>query len=324
MQLRNLWLPSLIALILSTTSLHADIVDRVIAVVNDDIITLSEINEEGRNVFKNIAAQSAPDKRDSSLQNARMTIIEKMIERRLMLQKAASENISVSDEETENGLQKFLANNNVNMEQFRQQLSLTGITEEKYRSNFKNQIIISRLVNLKVRSKIIIAVDKINEYYENQYSGEISPGQYHILQIGCIKNNKSKQDNGRTARQRIDKIRMLASGGNDFNDLAKKYSDLPSAPDGGDIGFFTKNEMAPAMYRAISSIKPGEISFIIETSSDFQFFKLLSSQEGKQLEKAPLETVKSEIQNKLFQQEMKIRYEEWIKKMRKQAFIKII
>ncbi len=318
----------LILLTLFSSSLYADVVDRVVAVVNDDVITLSEINEEGREIFKNIAAQVSPAERNSKLQEARMAVIEQMIDRKLILQKAAKLNITVSDEEAEAALQQILTNNNATLTQLQAQLAKNEVSEEKYRLNLKNQIAASRLINMEVRAKIIITDQQITDYYNNQYAVKTTEGKYHLLQIGSLikkdQTGKPIENGKKDALKRIERIRILAMGGNDFKKLANKYSDLPSAVDGGDIGLFTKSEMAPAMWQAIALIKPGEISQVIGTSSGFQLFKLLSSQEGKTLAKAPLETVKQEIQNTLYKKMMKSRHQKWLKTLRDQAYIKVL
>lgn len=329
MLLQIIRLTCLILLTFFPVLLHADIIDRVIAVVNDDVITFSEINEEGKAIFQEIAEQSDPGERDSKLQKARLSITEKIIDRKLMLQEAERLNILVNEKETEAALSQLLTNNNATMQQFLDQLAGSGITEEKFRNNLKDQIMVSRLINLEVRSKIIISDEKIAAYYQNQLTAEVIDEQFYILQIGSLFSEDNNEIPSHSIKEKaltkIQKIRILAMAGNDFKALARKYSELPSAADGGDLGFFTKNEMAPAMREAISQLKPGEISNIVEISTGYQLFKLVSIKKGTQVEKAPLDnTLKSEIQNTLYQEEMKTRYEQWIGNLRDQAYIKIL
>ena len=123
---------------------------------------------------------------------------------------------------------------------------------------------------------------------------------------------------------KAERIRSLAVTGEDFRELAKKYSDLPSAADGGDIGVLNKDDMSAEMIEIISKTKPGEISSIIETSSGFQFFKVLSSQEGQIITKVPYESVKNDIYDILYQQEIEQRYEEGLQEKKSQSYIKIL
>ncbi len=116
----------------------------------------------------------------------------------------------------------------------------------------------------------------------------------------------------------------LAQHGGNFKELARQYSDLPSAKDGGDIGIFQVKEMAPFMRNAIIGLKPGQISKIVETPSGYQFFSILSSQEGQIITKVPYESVKEEIREKLYQQEMQLLYKNWIEGIRDKAYLKIL
>ena len=118
-------------------------------------------------------------------------------------------------------------------------------------------------------------------------------------------------------------MRSLALAGQDFKKLAHEYSDLPSAVDGGDIGVFKENEMAPAMRKAIIGLKPGEVSTIVETPSGYQVFKLLSSQEGQIVTKVPYESVKDEIREILYRQEMQKLYKNWLEELRSQSYVRV-
>ena len=112
--------------------------------------------------------------------------------------------------------------------------------------------------------------------------------------------------------------------GDDFGELARQHSDLPSASDGGDLGVFQLNEMALFMRDAVRNLKPGKISEIVQTDSDYQFFKLVSSQEGQIVAKVPYASAKEEIREKLYQEEMELRYKSWFQELRDKAYIKIL
>jgi len=110
--------------------------------------------------------------------------------------------------------------------------------------------------------------------------------------------------------------------GSDFSELARKFSDLPSKAEGGDIGVFEEVEMASYMRGAVTSLNPGQVSDIIETPVGYQFFKLLSSKEGGIVTIAPYSEVKEEIREKLYDQELRKEFEEWIEDIRSEAYIR--
>ncbi|RZW20584.1 MAG: hypothetical protein EX260_06565 [Desulfobulbaceae bacterium] len=125
-----------------------------------------------------------------------------------------------------------------------------------------------------------------------------------------------------SALQRAERVHKLAQSGSDFKELARKFSDLPSAAEGGDIGVFEEDEMASYMRGAVISLNPGQISAIIETPVGYQFFKLLSSKQGGIVTIAPYSEVKEEIREKLYDQELRKEFKEWIEQIRGEAYIR--
>lgn len=305
---------------------HGDVVDRVVAVVNEDVITLSEVNEEGKALFQRVAEQVPASELPEALKQVRKTVIDKLIEKKIMLQEAEEANISVSDEEVDNAFQLILKRNNTTPKQFRQQLATMGMTEEQYRENLKNQVLSSKLVSFEVRSKVIIPESKIIDYYDSHYTERVGEGGYYILQIGIQweGNGGDAEMSKSEARKKAERVRSLALSGSDFRELAREYSDLPSGADGGDIGVLDKDDMSAEMLDIVSKTKPGDISTIIETSSGYQFFKVLSSKEGQIITKVPYETVKNDIYDILYQQEIEVHFEEWLQNVKNQSYIKIL
>ncbi|WP_457573547.1 peptidylprolyl isomerase [Desulfolithobacter sp.] len=321
------WLTACVLLLTGIHPLYAaDIVDRVVAVVNDDVITMSEVNQEGKALFRRIAEQVPPERLEEALQQARQNVIEELIDKKILQQEARKYDLKVTDEEVDRALKRILERNHTTMEQFRSELAAMGMNEQQYRENLRSQILSSKLVNMEVRSRVIIPEEKIIDYYDTHYMERMGDGGYYLLQIGInVDPDALDQEQARAeARKKAEQIRKRALAGEDFKELAKKYSDLPSATDGGDIGVFKADEMAPAMREAVINLKPGEISAIVETTSGFQIFKLLSSKQGQIVAKVPYDEVKEEIRNILYQQETKALFDRWLKKMRKNAYIKIL
>jgi len=314
-------------LLYSAAPLSAEIVDCCVAAVNDDVITLSEVNEAGKALFKRVAEQTPPGRLSEALQQARKNVIDKLIDKKLLLQEAKRYKMTVSDEEVDKALERILSRNHTTARQFHKQLAAMGLNEKQYREDLKDQILSSKLVNIAVRSKVIIPEEKMIDYYDMHYTEQVGDGGFYILQIGCswdkTQNGSSLKKAKEAALKKAERVRSLAVAGQDFKKLAHEYSDLPSAVDGGDIGVFRSEEMADYMRRAVVKLKAGEISKIVETPSGYQIYKLLSSQEGQIITKVPYESVKDEIREILYRQEMQKLYKNWIKDLRAQSYIKI-
>jgi len=305
----------------------AEVIDRCVAVVNNDVIIQSEVNEAGKPLFQRVAEQAPAGELTEALKEARKRVLEKLIDKKLLLQEAKRYNMSVSDEEVDKALDRILAQNHTSRELFNKELAKMGMTEAQYREDLRDQILSSKLVNVAVRSKVIIPEEKIIDYYDTHYTERVGDGGFYILQIGCSWDDSLDGNALKKAReqamQKAKRVRSLALAGKDFKKLAREYSDLPSSVDGGDIGVFKEDEMAPAMRKAITRLKPGEISKIVETPSGYQIFKLLSSQEGQIVTKVPYESVKDEIREILYRQEMQKLYKNWLDELRSQSYIRV-
>lgn len=317
-----------VLVLFSPVNCFAELIDRVVAVVNDDVVTMSEVNEEGKGFFQKITEQAPADELSAALKRAREEVLNGLIDKKLIAQEAAKQKVTVTDEELEAAIKQMSASNNMSPEQFRDQVKNMGMTESVYRENLRNQILQSKLLNYEVRSKIIITDDMILDYYDTRYTKQAEQGGYYLLQMGFVwkkdPNNPEKIDTASKidAKKKAERVHGLVVSGQDFSTLAKKFSDLPSGKDGGNIGTFQKEEMADYMRDAVTSLTPGQVSQVVETPDGYQFFKLLSSEEGGIVIQAPYEAVKEEIKKTLYEEKMKEEFDAWVKRMKESAYVK--
>lgn len=311
----------LLLTVFSPLHCRAELVDRIVAKVNDDIITLSELNEESAATLQKIRENAPPDQIRNAIRQARQEILTGLIDRMLISQKAESSGLSVSNENLDATIARILEQNQITMEQFLEQLKVMGMTEAQYRNKMRSQMLQSKLINFEIRSKVVITDEKVRRYYDESFGQEESSEGYHLLQIGCLWGPDGRSETRLDARKRAEQLHAMISEGENFKEIAKAYSDLPSAADGGDIGVFKEEELAVYMRDAIKGLYPGQISVIIESSTAYQFFKILSSKEGNVIQQAPFETVKEEIRSLLYEQELREDFDKWVTQLRDEAFI---
>jgi peptidyl-prolyl cis-trans isomerase SurA len=307
----------------------AELLDRVVAVVNEEVITLSDLEKEGERYYREIAAKAPAGSLPETLKRAREDVLDSLIEKRLIAQQAKAKNISVSKDEVEAAFQQMREQSGLSAADFLAKLQSEGMTEPAYREQLKNQVLQGKLVNADVRSKVVITDEDILDYYDTHYTSQVGGDGYYLLQIGTTwldrKNpglsQEALQAGKAEARKRVEEIWELAKKGEDFKVLAGKYSEFPSKTDGGDIGVFQLDEMAPYMQEAVKNLQPGGISEIIETPEGYQFFKLLNSQDGTIVVKTPFEQAKEEIRKNLLEQRLQKAYGEWMNGLKDQAYI---
>nr|WP_321466532.1 SurA N-terminal domain-containing protein [uncultured Desulfobulbus sp.] len=317
----------LASLLLILTNAAAAIVDRSVAIVNNDTITLSEVNELGQSFFKKITEDTPPDRLAEALYRARLTVIDKLIEKKLMVQEAEKLHIQVSDQDVDGAVQRILAGNKTTMEQFRKELNSMGMSEKQYREELRDQILSSRLVNYEVRTKVVIPEEKILDYYDTHYVEQGKGGGYYLQQIGCTYGSTLADGSVPTqddARGKIQKAYEAAQNGDNFQALARKYSDLANGKDGGDLGLFQLDELASYIREAVEHLKPGDLSPIVSTGNGYMFFRVVSTEKGKMEAKAPYEEVKEQIREKLSKEALEKRFKEWMQSIREKAYIKIL
>jgi peptidyl-prolyl cis-trans isomerase SurA len=318
-----------LAAMLSPAPCPAELLDRVVAVVNEEVITLSDLEKEGERLYREIAAKTPAESLAETLKRAREDVLDSLIEKRLLAQQAKAKNIAVSQDEVDAAFQQMQEQSGLSAADFLAKLQAEGMTESAFREHLKTQVLQGKLVNADVRSKVVITDDDILDYYDTHHTSQVTGGGYYLLQIGTAwldpKNPEASQealeDGKLEARKRAEKAWELAKDGDDFKELAGKYSEFPSATDGGDIGVLQLNEMAPYMQEAVKKLQPGEISEIIETPDGYQFFKLLNNQDGTIVVKTPFEQVKEEIRNNLYKQRLQKAYEDWLNSLIDQAYI---
>lgn len=307
---------------------RAEVADRIVAVVNDDIITLSELNEEGAPYFQALIKKVPTEQQQAEMQKLRQEILSHLIDQRLIDQQAAKLEIQVSEADIDQTIETILTDNHVSREQYKKDLADKGLTEPQYREQLKRQMLQSRLISHEVRSKVVVTEEKINQYFQENYTaGPDSPDSpgYHLLQMGFLFGDAYKSKTADEAKQAAAEAKKQLDGGKDFAELAKEVSDLPSKEDGGDIGVFQQSELAPSMKDVVLALKTGEVSEIIETPTGYQLVKLVSAPEAKGEAKAkvtPPPEIKKEIEAKLYQAEGEKLLKKWLSEVRSQAFIK--
>ncbi len=302
---------------------QARIIDRVVAEVNGEIITLSQLEQELAAAEEQIMQQVAATERDNARQQARRQLLSGLIDRLLVEQHAAKLGISVDEREIDEAVGRILAENQISLAELQRDLQANNSSLAAYRRELRTQILQSRLLNLEVRERVVIPESQIKEYYQQKYATSREEDAYHILQMGFSWQTDNEQER-EEARQRALAAREEAlSNAADFKELARRYSELPSARDGGDIGVFRRADLAGVMLEHIPRLSPGEISPLIETAAGYQFFKLLSDR-GDLKGQLSYEEAKGEIREKLYRQALEDQFSRWVSNLRESAYIRVI
>ena len=320
MKRRRLFLWVVLICILVPTAVLSRVVDRIVAVVNDDIIMLSEFENTFQPFQKRLdAAYRGPD-RDKVIADGRVTVLNRMIDNRLIGQRAKKVGIDVKDEEIMGTLKGMLGRRNLSMQIFEQMLEREGSNLDAYRQDMKDQMTRMRLLRRELRAKIFVSDDEIGEEYirrRHEYEGKEA---VRIMQIML----RLPPESDRAARKKVQAeaamIRQRLLDGEPFEVLAAQYSQGPATATGGDVGFIEKGAMLPEVDSAAFRLAGNEISEVIVSPVGLHIIKVLDKRGAGA---KPLEVVREEIKAKLEEEKMEKGYEEWIADLRKRSHIEI-
>lgn len=301
---------------------RGELLDRIVATVNNDIVTLSDLNELYLPYAERVREYGyPPEKEQELLFEARKKILDQLIEQKLADQEISAKKIRVSDDEVDNALEQVKNTNLCTEEDLVRILAQDGYTLEEYKERLREQILRAKLVNREVKSKIVITEDEIRDCYNKNkelYKGKI---RYHIRSILLKTYPSEDKDRVEAVVRKGEHVLEKIRNGLSFEDAARQFSEAESAASGGDLGFFTLDELTPDLREVLQNMQPGEISPVLKTSAGIQIIQLVGKKEtpGKSFEEA-----KPEIHQELFQSVVDKKYEEWLKGLREKAYIKVM
>jgi peptidyl-prolyl cis-trans isomerase SurA len=298
-----------------------EIVDRIVAVVNDDIITYLDLQKEMQPYEDKIRISDySSDEEKRMLEKVRSEVLNRMIDERLAEQEARKNNITISEAEIDNSIENIKAANNWNDESFKAMLERRGISLEEYRKSVKENGMRVKLVNSAVKSAIVVTKEDAQAYYEahrERYAGEL---HYHLEHITTLVPKGATDEAQTSLRQKMEKIYDELQAGVSFETMVQKYSQASNGIMAGDLGSVNFADIAPQLQAAVKSLAIGEYTPVIQTDRGYQIFYVQNIERigGKTFEEA-----RSEIEQKLYDEMVDEKFVSWLRELRNNAHIKI-
>jgi peptidyl-prolyl cis-trans isomerase SurA len=300
----------------------AKVVDRIVAVVNDDIILLSELDATFKPFQEKIKTGGyPPEKEQQMLYRVREDLIHKMVEKKLTEQEVKARNISVSENEIDQMIERIKQINYLSDEDLKKELEARGVTLKDYRKELKEQSLRNKLVVREVNSKIVITKSDIKKYYDEHpelYGGKT---QYHLRNIFLKYPSNTNNDPEPALKERFEPVMEKLKSGAAFEEVARQYSESSSASDGGDLGKFSLDSLSGQIKNNVETLSAGEYTPILRSEQGGQiiFVEEIVQDGGKSLQ-----VVSAEIEQKLYKMIIEKRFDEWMEGLRARSHIKII
>lgn len=294
----------------------AILLDRIVAVVNDDVITWSElrrtIEQEEKELIKGLVGKD----REKALKGLEKTFINSMIDIKLQLQEARRKGLDVKEAEVEGAISDIKRKYNLRDEEFVASLNTEGLTLEEYKIKLREQILLSKVVNYEVRSNVFVTDKEIADFY-NMNKEKYDRGEsVRIRQI--FFNAPEDKTQGPQLEAKAQEIINRLKAGQDFAKLAEEYSEDASRRFGGDLGYISRGTVLKEIEDVVFSLKEGEISKPFWSTKGLHIVKV-----EHKLDLSSPEKIKEEIKGILFERAFRLKYEEWIKDLRSKAHIEI-
>jgi peptidyl-prolyl cis-trans isomerase SurA len=321
-KIKNLYILYVLIVLVLLIPSHfcAEVTDKIVAIVNGDIITLYELNISIKNLT-GLHVGELKLKGEDDFHKVRQAVLNSMINELIAEQHINKLGITVAAKDVEDAIERVKIDNKLTQDDLIYSLKAEGITLQDYKERIKKEIEQARLVNHEVKSKIVVTEAEMKDYYNKHIKDYIEEDTVLLARIFLPV--RDPDDNDEIAKVRAlgnDIIRKIEEGQN-FFDLARKYSKGPAVAEGGKLGWIKMKNLEPILKKKIDKLSPGQHSNLDRTISGFQILKLLEEKIG---DIKPFKDLRNVIHSKLFKAKVEEKYAIWLKKLRDESYIKII
>jgi len=264
-----------------TAQAKVAVLDRVVAVVNDDIVLQSELNQRTTSIYRSIQQSGT---QPPPLKVLKKQVLERLISERIQLNMGFNAGVRISDREIDQTIARLAAGNNLSAEQYMQQIIASGESISDLRENIANEIIIMQVQQGSVMRGIHISEQELNNFLNSEEGKLMTSPEVKLGQILISAPSSASTDTIDVSQQKLNDIIAQINQGEDFKQLAIANSDDQSALEGGDLGWRKQSQLPSLFTDAIENLNPGEISKPIRSGAGFHVLKLYDRKGGgKQL-----------------------------------------
>jgi peptidyl-prolyl cis-trans isomerase SurA len=296
------------------------VVEEIVARVNNEIITRSEL-ERARAGLGDEAKQDCPRCTPEQLQNMveerEKNILRDLIDQSLLVQRAKDMGISVETELVKRLDEIRQANKFADMDAFERAVASQGLSWEDFKNQIRNNLLTQRVIGQEVSRSIVVGHDEVEKYYNEHKKEFVRPEQVALREMFVSTEGKKEAEIPeleKKAKGLLDRVK----NGEDFGELAKRFSDGSTAKNGGFLGLFKRGELSKELEDIVFKMKKNDLTDVIQTKQGFLVLQVLEHyDEGEQT----LAKVENEIMDRLYQERMQPAYREYLKTLRQESYV---
>lgn len=297
------------------------VLDGIAAIVNEEIVTIGEVREAMALDMEQLRQQYSGRALQEQLKETYRRTLANLINLRLQIERARKLNLQVTDEDVTHHVNTLKRQNQLSDEQLGQILQGRGLSLESYREQVREGLLVAKVVNAEVRSRLVVMDTELQEAYRYRQDRYRVPNEItvsHILFL--VPPDVTEQGLERIRQKAVGVLQELRSGA-DFATMARRHSEGPSADQGGLLGTFRAGELLPGFEEAVARLKPGEISDLVQTRAGLHIIRVESRKDGAV---RSFEEAREEIKSDLLQSRTEQKYQEWLETLRQSAYIKVL
>ncbi len=307
-----------VPLLLALAATEGRGIDRVAAVVNGDVVTLSELEERAGEYQR--AAQAQGLEREKARSKALQAAFDQIVAEKLFAGQAAVLQLEVTDAQVDGAIEDIKRRNRFDEAQLDEALAGQGLTREAFRKNVKRDLEIFQILNFKVKSRVKITDEDVKSYYQSHPKEFESEDQVRVRHIFlALSKSASPAEEARVLAE-AQKVIKRVQAGEDFAKVAREVSQGPSASDGGDLGWLKRGVVQPELERVAFSLAPRRISPPVKTRAGFH---ILEVEERRAGQARPFDEVKEEIRDRLVNEQIENYKSQYVAELKKDAVIDV-
>ncbi|MGZ3538935.1 MAG: peptidylprolyl isomerase, partial [Thermodesulfobacteriota bacterium] len=290
-----------------------------VAVVNQEIITLSEVGKWINPLKQEIVAEDRLE-RWERIEGLRRQVLDKLIEEKLIDQEVKKSGIKISSKEIEATLEEVRRRNAVTQEDLEKALAVEGLTLETYKKQIEKGLQRQKLINWSVKVEAKPGEKELREFYQKNVGRYRANETYRPGHILLVIPKGATPEEIREIRKKGQKVLEKIKGGEDFGEMALLYSQDASGKNRGDLGYFKKGELFPAFEREALRLKIGEVSGLLRTEFGYHIIKLL---DRKGVDPLPFEEVREKVKADYYDGEMEKAFKQFLSTLKEKSVIEI-
>jgi len=296
------------------------VVEEIVARVNNEIITRSdleraraEVEQEARQECQNCA----PQQLQALIAEKQKNVLRDLIDQSLLVQRAKDLSINVDTDVTKRLDQLRQQNNLKDMDELEKKIRDSGLDYEDFKNSIRNNLLTQEVIRSEVGRNIIISREEIQKYYDEHKNDFVRPEQIYLREIFVSTEGKKESelpDLEKKANNLLDRVRK----GEDFAELAKRYSDGNSAPRGGELPAFERSQLSKELADVVFKMNRGQMTDVIRTKQGFLILKVEQRYDaGLQ----PVDKVEGEISNRIYEAKMEPGLRNYLKTLRQDSYV---